>query len=112
MVIQMKIALPTPIELYLQADAEIDESLFSACFAADAEVRDEGRTIVGLDAIKAWKREAKRKYQYQVRPLAVSQDGDTVLLTARLAGNFPGSPVELTYAFVLRDDRIASLEIR
>jgi len=108
----MKSALPAPIEIYLQADAGIDEGLFSACFAADAEVRDEGHTIRGLEAIKAWKREAKRKYQYQVSPLAVSQDGDTVFLTARLAGNFPGSPVELTYRFVLRDDRIASLDIR
>jgi hypothetical protein len=43
--------------------------------------------------------------------LAASQDGETVLLTARLTGNFPGSPVELTYAFVLRDQRIVSLEI-
>lgn len=107
----MKSSLPTPIEIYLQADAGVDEGLFSACFAADAEVRDEGRTIRGLEAIKAWKREAKQKYQYQVHPLAASRDGDTVLLTARLAGNFPGSPVELAYRFVLRNDRIASLEI-
>ena len=65
----MKITLPTPIKLYLQADAGDDEGLFSACFAADAEVRDEGRTIRGLDAIIAWKREAKQKYQYRVEPL-------------------------------------------
>jgi hypothetical protein len=107
----VRIALPTAIELYLQADAGTDESLFSACFIADAEVRDEGRTIRGLDAIKAWKREAKQKYQYHLHPLTASQDGDAVLLTARLTGNFPGSPVELTYAFELRDDRIASLKI-
>ncbi|UHQ19400.1 nuclear transport factor 2 family protein [Lysobacter sp. KIS68-7] len=108
----MKIALPTPIKLYLQADADKDESLFTQCFAPDAEVRDEGRTIKGVEAIRVWKRDAKKKYQYEVHPLAALQDGDMVSLTARLTGKFPGSPVELTYAFVLRDDRIASLEIR
>ncbi|UHQ19358.1 nuclear transport factor 2 family protein [Lysobacter sp. KIS68-7] len=108
----MKITLPTPIELYLQADAGNDERLFSVCFAADAEVRDEGRTIRGLDAIIAWKREAKQKYQYRVEPLAASQNGNTVLLIARLTGNFPGSPVELAYTFELRANQIVSLEIR
>lgn len=107
----MDITLPPPIELYLQADSAVDENLFSACFAPDAEVRDEGRTIRGLDAIKAWKREAKQKYQYQVEPLSASQDGGTVRMRARLTGNFPGSPVEVTYAFELQAGRIASLRI-
>jgi hypothetical protein len=107
----MNIVLPTAIERYLQADASTDENLFAECFAADAEVRDERQTIRGLEAIKDWKRDAKKKYQYQVEPLSASQDGDTVSLTARLTGNFPGSPVELTYDFVLQADRITSLEI-
>lgn len=108
----MNIALPVAIERYLQADAGNDETLFSKCFTAAAEVRDEGRTMRGLGAIKAWKQETKLKYQYQVHPLAVSQNGDSVEMTARLTGNFPGSPVVLTYVFVLEDDRIAALEVR
>jgi hypothetical protein len=32
-------------------------------------------------------------------------------VTARLTGNFPGSPVTLRYHFTLRDDTIALLEI-
>jgi len=109
--IQMTTTLPPPIKRYLRADAGDDEDLFSACFAADAEVRDEGRTLRGLNAIIAWRREAKQKYAHRVEPLTASQEGDKVLLTARLTGNFPGSPVELTYSFVLRADRIVSLEI-
>jgi hypothetical protein len=107
----MEIALPPVIERYLQADAAADEDLFSSCFAVDAEVRDEGQTVRGLEAIKAWKRETKQKYQYRIEPLSVTQDGDTVVLSTRLTGNFPGSPVELTYTFVLHDDRIVSLKI-
>ena len=108
----MNIALPAPIERYLQADANADETLLSACFVADAEVRDEGRAIRGHDAILAWKRASKTKYQYQVHPQSVSQKDDTVVMVASVTGNFPGSPAALTYTFVLRADRIASLEIR
>jgi hypothetical protein len=32
-------------------------------------VRDEGRTIKGLAAIKQWKAETKKKYQHTVEPL-------------------------------------------
>jgi hypothetical protein len=35
-----------------------------------------------------------------------------VTLRARIAGDFPGSPVELDHIFTLSNDEIASLEIR
>jgi len=41
----------------------------------------------------------------------VRQDGKTVV-TGRLTGEFPGSPVELQFVFGLEGDRISSLEIR
>jgi hypothetical protein len=37
---------------------------------------------------------------------------NTVKLRARLTGNFPGSPVELDYTFMLANDKISSLEIQ
>jgi len=33
------------------------------------------------------------------------------VVTSRLTGNFPGSPVDLRYFFRLEGDKIASLEI-
>jgi hypothetical protein len=33
------------------------------------------------------------------------------VVTAHVAGDFPGSPIDLRYAFVLAGDRIARLEI-
>jgi hypothetical protein len=70
-----------------------------------------GAPTRGLAAIKAWKIEARRKYEYTVEPLEAAQrDGKTVV-TARVAGNFPGSPVTLAFIFALERDRIASLEI-
>ena|ERR1700687_1322163 len=104
----MNMTLPPPPDAYLNAEATTDTASLANCFTADAVVRDEGRTIEGLEAIEAW----KTKYQYSVEPLDVSQDGAAVTMHARLTGTFPGSPVELTYAFVLTGGKIASLEIR
>ena len=38
------------------------------------------------------------------------KDGKTIV-TSRLVGNVPGSPVDLRYFFKLEGDKIASLEI-
>jgi hypothetical protein len=34
-----------------------------------------------------------------------------LVLTNRLTGNFPGSPIELDFVFTIQDDKIVSLEI-
>jgi hypothetical protein len=34
-----------------------------------------------------------------------------IVVTSRLTGNFPGSPVDLRFFFELEGDKIASLEI-
>jgi hypothetical protein len=103
--------MPVPLVAYFTAERVADTGLLASCFAADAVVQDEGRTMVGLDAIRRWKRETKAKYQYSVEPLSASQVADTVTVQARLTGAFPGSPIELSYRFVVAGDKIASLEI-
>jgi hypothetical protein len=35
----------------------------------------------------------------------------TCIVTSEVSGNFPGSPLELRYAFILERGKIASLEI-
>ena len=103
--------MPVPLVVYFSAERTTDTELLARCFAADAIVQDEGRTMIGLDAIKGWKRETKAKYQYSIEPLRVSQVADVVTVQARLTGTFPGSPIELSYRFVLAGEKIASLEI-
>ena len=105
------IEIPAPVQRYLDADASGNDELLAQCFTADARVLDEHRIIEGPDAITAWKQASRQKYRYTVDPLTVSQEGDTARLTARVSGTFPGSPAELGYRFVLRDERIAELEI-
>jgi hypothetical protein len=108
----MDITLPAPIDVYFASENAHDPSAIDRCFAADAIVRDEGRTIKGIAAIKAWRVETGEKYRHTVEPLGLSlQDGRVVVLS-RISGEFPGSPITLEHIFKIDGDRIASLEIR
>lgn len=107
----MFVDLPTPIALYIDSENRGDTTALAQCFAEDAVVRDEGQTIEGLAAIKHWKAETKKKYQHTVEPLASAQKDDKIVVTNRLTGNFPGSPIDLEFVFSLDGDKIVSLEI-
>ena len=104
--------LPKPIALYVEAENTGDVKLFDQCFAEDAVVRDENETHEGLGAIKEWKAETKKKYQHTIESLKFLKKNGKNIVTNRLTGNFPGSPIELEFAFIIRGDKIVSLEIR
>jgi hypothetical protein len=104
--------LPTPIAIYAAAENRGDTEVLDQCFAEEAVVRDEGQTIEGLAAIKKWKAETKKKYQHTIEPLAFGQKEGKTVVTNRLTGNFPGSPIELEFVFTLKGDKITCLEIR
>jgi hypothetical protein len=107
----MSVDLPAPIAIYIAAENRGDTEALAKCFAGNAIVRDEGQTIEGLAAIKQWKAETKKKYRHTIEPFAVAQTDDKTIVTNRLTGNFPGSPIELEFVFTLDGDKIASLEI-
>ena len=102
--------LPKPIANYFAADEEGADEL-SQCFTEDAVVKDEGQTYNGRAAIKQWKAHASEKYQYTSEQLALDQEDQKAVVTSRLTGNFPGSPVNLRFFFELDGEKIKSLEI-
>ena len=51
------------------------------------------------------------KYSYTSEPTGLEERDGGYLVTSRLTGNFPGSPVDLRFAFRLERDKIAFLEI-
>jgi hypothetical protein len=102
--------LPKPIATYFAAD-KFDGEAVSQCFTENAVVKDEGHTHNGRAAIKQWKADTSKKYQYTSEQFACEQKGGRTVVTSRLTGNFPGSPVDLRYFFKLEGDKIASLEI-
>jgi hypothetical protein len=109
----LTVTLPAPVAGYLAAEKAKDADMLAGWFSDDALVHDEGRDHRGRDAIRDWKREADRKYQYVLEPLdvEVGEGEKTAKLRARLTGNFPGSPVELDFDFTLANDRITALKI-
>src|SRR2546430_2735881 len=106
----MTLDLPKPIAAYFTA-AKAGAEVVSQCFTENAVVKDEGQTYRGRAAIKQWKADVSAKYQYTSEPIACEQQGGTIVVSSRLTGNFPGSPVTLRFCFGLEGDKIASLDI-
>ena len=107
----MSIELPSAIAAYFSADKKGNAQAISECFTQDAIVVDEGNTYTGRDAIRQWMANASTQYTYTVEPFSLTEEGDRTVVTSHLVGNFPGSPVDLRYLFVLDGDKIANLEI-
>jgi hypothetical protein len=107
----MSLELPNPIAAFFAAHNGQNAGAAAQYFADGAVVRDEGRTIEGIAAIEKWKAETKRKYQHTIEPLASVEDDGKTVITGRVTGNFPGSPVDLRFAFRVEGGRIASLDI-
>jgi hypothetical protein len=106
----MSIKLPQAIAAYFAADRDSSEEI-ARCFTEDAVVRDEGKTYNGLAAIKQWKTDSSTKYTYTSEPFACDDKDGKTIVTSRLTGNFPGSPIDLRYFFGLEANAIAFLEI-
>ena len=102
--------LPPSIAAYFQADTR-DADRVAQCFTESAVVIDERREHRGRMAIANWKAGATAKYHYTSEPIGIETTGTGLTVTARLVGDFPGSPLNLQYHFTLEDDRIARLEI-
>ena len=85
-------------------------SRYFALFADDATVEDEGQEHHGIDAIRAW-RVSIPKVTYTITDL--EQIEDATVIIAEVSGDFPGSPVSLTFRFEDYDDEhVRTLRIR
>ena len=65
----------------------------------------------GPDAIRAWREDTVARYDYTVTPLAVEAGDGAIVLVARIAGTFDGSPITLRHQMTLDGERIAALRI-
>lgn len=105
------LSLPEPIEAYFAADRR-DAHAVARCFTNDGTVVDEGKTHTGLAAIDAWRAAASTQYSYVAEPFALEKKDRKYIVTSRVTGSFPGSPVDLRYTFTLERGKVASLEIK
>jgi hypothetical protein len=103
--------LPLSIQAYFVADGRSDGDALVRAFAPDAVVKDEGHSYAGRQAIDAWWRDVKARYQHVVEPFEMAREDDVMKVRTRVTGQFPGSPVTRTFAFRLEGERIAGLDI-
>ena len=100
-----------PVKAYFEGRNARDFALALSGFSDNAVVRDESRTHRGPQGIRSWMMETVAAYADRSDLLNVEADGDTVIATAEVSGNFPGSPITLRYRFVTDSGAITSLEI-
>jgi hypothetical protein len=99
--------LPQAIARYFAGKNDGDFATALSAFSDSAVVTDEKQTYTTKAAIRAWMEETSRKYSDKAEVKAVAPDGDATRVTARESGNFPGSPVDLQFRFVLDGGRIS-----
>lgn len=105
--------LPAILDRYFKAQNAHNIEAMVACFAPDAAVRDEGRDIIGTEAVRAWKKETSAKYRITAEPIESRSEDDRSVVVVRVSGTFPGSPANLTYRFGFSaDGLINALEVR
>lgn len=107
----MKNELHITLERYFTATNRHDVGGMTADLAEDAVVKDEGREYRGVPAIREWTKETLRKYKPQVEPKKVTREAGSTAVSVDVSGDFPGSPVTLTYRFTLDGETISRLEI-
>jgi hypothetical protein len=107
----MSAATPKAVEAYLQAKFDQDTDEIVAAFADDAVVRDEGQDHAGTAAIREWVNAVSTTYELTRTVLDTRMLGAAALVDVRVAGNFPGSPVDLHHHFTVSDERITALTI-
>ena len=98
------------VDRYFELATQADSEPYFSQFTHDAVVEDEGREYHGIDEIRRWRTEVPR-VKYDV--LAVVESGAGSTTTAQISGDFPGSPVNLSFYFEFAPDgRISVLRIR
>ncbi|MGD9931736.1 MAG: hypothetical protein AB7U05_17080 [Mangrovibacterium sp.] len=101
--------LPIVIADLAKAQNNFDSVAYSHCFSETAVVFDEGKTYNGKIEIQQWIKKANEEFQPVMKPLEYSVAEE--ILKAEVSGNFPGSPVVLSYHFELKEGLIQSLKI-
>jgi ketosteroid isomerase-like protein len=103
--------LAGPVASYIAAANAHDIEAMMTMFNEEAVVRDEGKDRQGIAAIRQWAVDVSEKYHSTVEPLDVAQTEGKTVLSGRVSGDFPGSPIDLRYVFTLAGEKIECLEI-
>ena len=104
-----KMNLPKVIAELVKTQNNFDNVAYANCFTETAVVFDEGKTHNGRKEIENWIDKANKDYQATMKPLEYATKEE--ILKVEVSGNFPGSPIVLSYHLKLEDGLINSLKI-
>lgn len=103
-------ALPAALQDLLDRRLGADD--VDRAFVPDARVVDDGRELVGRDAVRDWLGGTVQEYDYTRAVRSAERVGEGEwLVVARLTGTFPGGVVDLAYRARVEGGRIAALSI-
>lgn len=105
----MSIELTPLLDRFVSHMNHHDSAAFTACFAKDAVVEDEGHTHHGTSEIEAWISKAFAQYSpiLELKEAQITATGS--LLSGMVSGNFPGSPILLHYHLTHDEESIHAL---
>lgn len=103
--------LPKVIADLVTAQNQFDSLAYTDCFSETAVVFDEGKTHIGKKDIHEWIDGSNKKYRSVMKPLSITHEGETSILSAECSGTFPGSPVILKFHFEIKDGLVQTLKV-
>ncbi|MGP4019293.1 nuclear transport factor 2 family protein [Saccharopolyspora sp. 5N708] len=103
--------LPAAVRTYLATPKDELSPLVEQLFTSDVVVHDDGQTHVGVAAIRAWTEGVAAAFTFTRTITDTTLTGNAAIVLTRVAGDFPGSPVDLHHHFSLADNKISALTI-
>lgn len=103
--------LPKVISDLVKTQNNFDSAGYSNCFSEIAVVFDEGKTHNGRKEIEHWIADANEQYKATMKPVSFEENETESILKVEVSGDFPGSPIVLSYHFEIADELIQLLKI-
>ncbi|MDB6027786.1 MAG: hypothetical protein JWM68_4009 [Verrucomicrobiales bacterium] len=108
--------LPKPVETYVRAINACDADEFESSFAHNAVIKDVGREIRGIAAIKEWANHEIFAVNVTLDVMeTVERDGQTIV-TVKVDGAFDRTglpdPLLMDHCFTVAGDKIVALTCR
>ena len=105
--------LPKPVETYIRAINAADAAVFQSSFAHDAVVKDMGREIRGIAAIKEWSPREIFAVNVTLEVMEVVEREGQTIVTVKIDGTFDRTglpdPLLMDDCFTVAGDKIAAL---
>ncbi|MDW9379483.1 nuclear transport factor 2 family protein [Chryseobacterium sp. JV558] len=101
--------LPKVITELVKTQNNFDSAAYAQCFTETAVVFDEGKTHNGKAEIEQWIDKSNKEYKATMEP--IDYDEKENILSAKISGSFPGSPIILKFNFDIVDGKIQQLKV-